>query len=183
MLPLIKIIQQLSEDFRFSHVVNLDGGQELASDGRHWRNAMESEVDYFFGREKGKANPWNVHIVNLKNLSQDHAPMLLCALLEMFAEVLFQRGQDKTFPTVLLLEEAHHYLRLTNERDILALRHAMENGNEHTLRQISGLPRGDAIAFGSAFNLPVRLSIHEAIPGPRSSDASFSTEWKSAVPI
>ncbi|BEM48734.1 ATP-binding protein [Serratia marcescens] len=232
-LPLIKIIQQLSEDFRFSHVVNLDGGQELASGGQHWRNAMESEVDYFFGKEKGKGNSWNVHIVNLKNLSQDHAPMLLCALLEMFAEVLFQRGQDKTFPTVLLLEEAHHYLRdpysevdsqikayerlakegrkfkcslivstqrpselsstvlamcsnwialrLTNERDILALRHAMENGNEHTLRQISGLPRGDAIAFGSAFNLPIRLSIHEAIPGPRSSDASFSTEWKSSV--
>lgn len=232
-LPLVKIIQQLSEDSRFSQVVELDGGQPLAAGGKHWRQAMEHEVDYFFGKEKGNYNDWNVHIVNLKNLSQDHAPMLLCALLEMFAEVLFLRGQDRTYPTVLLLEEAHHYLRdpyseadsqtkayerlakegrkfkcslivstqrpselsstvlamcanwialrLTNERDILALRHAMENGNEHTLRQISGLPRGDAVAFGSAFNLPIRLSIHEAKPGPKSSDASFSGEWNGII--
>ncbi|MGG7669389.1 ATP-binding protein [Yersinia sp. J1] len=229
-LPLVKIIQQLSEDNRFKNIVDIKGGQSLIADGKHWDKAMGDEVDYFFGKEKGIENLWNVHIVNLKNLSQDHAPMILSALLEMFAEVLFKRGQQKSFPTVLLLEEAHHYLRdpfseidaqvkayerlakegrkfkcslivstqrpselsstvlamcanwvalrLTNERDIMALRHAMENGNEHTLRQISGLPRGDAIAFGSAFNLPVRLSIHEAVPGPRSSDASFSGEWR-----
>jgi len=228
-LPLVKIIQQLSEDSRFSEVVNLDGGQPIIHDGSHWRKVMAEEVDYFFGRESGLPNPWNVHIVNLKNLSQDHAPMLLCALLEMFSEVLFKRGQEKSFPTVLLLEEAHHYLRdpysevdtqvkayerlakegrkfkcslivstqrpselsstvlamcsnwfalrLTNEKDILALRHAMENGNEQTLKQVSGLPRGDAIAFGSAFNLPIRLSIHEASPGPKSADADFTSMW------
>nr|WP_250852173.1 ATP-binding protein [Escherichia coli] len=188
------------------------------------------KLTIFFGREKGEENDWNVHIINLKNLSQDHAPMLLSALLEMFAEVLFLRGQDKSFPTVLLLEEAHHYLRdpyseidsqikayerlakegrkfkcslivstqrpselsttvlamcsnwfalrLTNERDLQTLRYAMESGNELMIRQVSGLPRGDAIAFGAAFNIPVRISIHQAIPGPRSSDAVYSEEWK-----
>lgn len=228
-LPLIKIIQQLSEDARFKSVVDMNGGNALANDGRHWEDAMKAEVDYFFGKERGEVNDWNVHIVNLKNLSQDHAPMLLSALLEMFAEVLFARGQTKAFPTVLLLEEAHHYLRdpyseadaqikayerlakegrkfkcslivstqrpselsstvlamcsnwftlrLTNERDLQTLRYAMESGNELMIRQISGLPRGDAIAFGAAFNLPVRLSIHPAVPSPRSSDAVYSDEW------
>ena len=229
-LPLIKIIQQLSEDLRFKNIVDMNGGQALAADGSHWNAAMKDEVDYFFGKEKGAQNDWNVHIVNLKNLSQDHAPMLLSALLEMFAEVLFLRGQDKAFPTLLLLEEAHHYLRdpyseadaqikayerlakegrkfkcslivstqrpselsstvlamcsnwftlrLTNERDLQALRYAMESGSELMIRQVSGLPRGDAIAFGSAFNIPVRISIHQAEPSPRSSDAIFSEEWK-----
>lgn len=229
-LPLVKIIQQLSEDVRFKSVVDLEGGGELADGGIHWGKAMRDEVDYFFGKEKGEGNGWNVHIVNMRNLAQDHAPMLLSALLEMFAEILFIRGQDKSYPTVLLLEEAHHYLRdpyaevdsqikayerlakegrkfkcslivstqrpselsstvlamcsnwfslrLTNERDLQALRYAMESGNEQMLRQISGLPRGDAVAFGSAFNLPVRISIHHANPGPKSSDAIFSEEWK-----
>lgn len=229
-LPLVKIIQQLSEDLRFRSVVDLDGGVKLADGGIHWAKAMRDEVDYFFGKEKGEENGWNVHIVNMKNLAQDHAPMLLSALLEMFAEILFIRGQEKAYPTVLLLEEAHHYLRdpyaevdsqikayerlakegrkfkcslivstqrpselsstvlamcsnwfslrLTNERDLQALRYAMESGNEQILRQISGLPRGDAVAFGSAFNLPVRISIHQAIPGPKSSDAVYSDEWK-----
>ncbi|WNP36140.1 ATP-binding protein [Enterobacter kobei] len=229
-LPLVKIIQQLSEDIRFRSVVDLDGGTELADGGLHWEKAMKDEVDYFFGKEKGEDNSWSVHIVNMKNLAQDHAPMLLSALLEMFAEVLFHRGQQKSYPTALLLEEAHHYLRdpyaevdsqikayerlakegrkfkcslivstqrpselsptvlamcsnwfslrLTNERDLQALRYAMESGNEQILRQISGLPRGDAVAFGSAFNLPVRLSIFQAIPGTKSSDAIYSEEWK-----
>ncbi|HFD7916771.1 TPA: ATP-binding protein [Klebsiella variicola] len=229
-LPLVKIIQQLSEDIRFRTIVNLRGGDALNDDGKHWESAMRTEVDYFFGKEKGVQNDWNVHIVNMKNLAQDHAPMLLSALLEMFAEVLFHRGQDKAYPTVLLLEEAHHYLRdpfsetdtqikayerlakegrkfkcslivstqrpselsstvlamcanwfslrLTNERDLLALRYAMESGNEQIIRQVSGLPRGDAIAFGSAFNLPVRISVHKAEPGPKSSDAIYSEEWE-----
>jgi DNA helicase HerA-like ATPase len=68
-------------------------------------------------------------------------------------------------------------LRLTNERDITALRHAMENGNEHVLNEISGLPRGDAIAFGSAFNIPVRITIDKAEPSPKSSDAEFAIKW------
>ncbi len=229
-LPLIKLIQQLSEDNRLKNIIDLNGGQALIDDGQHWNKAMDDEVDYFFGKKKGIDNSWNVHIVNLKNLSQDHAPMILSALLEMFAEVLFKRGQKNSYPTVLLLEEAHHYLRdpysevdaqvkayerlakegrkfkcslivstqrpselsstvlamcsnwfslrLTNERDLQALRYAMESGSEQILKQVSGLPRGDAIAFGSAFNLPIRLSIHEAIPSPKSSDAIYSEEWK-----
>ena len=164
-----------------------------------------------------------------KGLADDLSPMVLGSLLEMYSEVLFKRGQDGNYPTLLLLEEAHQYLRdpyaedvhqlkayerlakegrkfccsllvstqrpselsstvlamcsnwislrLTNERDLTTLRYAMENGNEHILSEISGLPRGDAVGFGSAFNLPVRFTIDKAVPGPSSSDANFASIW------
>lgn len=227
-LPLVKIIQQLSEDDRFKEVVDLNGGQELTVSDM-WRKEIEQEVDYIFGKKSGELQDWDVHIINLKNIADDHSPMILGSLLEMYSDVLFKRGQDQNYPTMLLLEEAHHYLRdpfaeegtqlkayerlakegrkfncsllvstqrpselsstvlamcsnwislrLTNERDINALRHAIENGNEHTLSEISGLPRGDAIGFGSAFNIPVRFTIDKAEPSPKSSDAAFASIW------
>jgi len=228
-LPLVKIIQQLSDDSRFKNIVDLDGGQPLVSCNTMWQSEVEKEVDYLFGKKEGEEQDWDVHIINLKDLADDHAPMILGSLLEMYSDVLFKRGQGSNFPTMLLLEEAHHYLRdpfaeegtqlkayerlakegrkfncsllvstqrpselsstvlamcsnwislrLTNERDITALRHAMENGNEHVLNEISGLPRGDAIAFGSAFNIPVRITIDKAEPSPKSSDAEFAAKW------
>ncbi len=228
-LPLVKIIQQLVDDPRFNNVVNLSGGQAINNPTLMWDEEIEKEVDYIFGKKSGEQQDWDVHIINLKNIADDHAPMILGSLLEMYSDVLFKRGQDQNYPTMLLLEEAHHYLRdpfseegtqlkayerlakegrkfncsllvstqrpselsstvlamcsnwislrLTNERDINALRHAIENGNEHTLSEISGLPRGDAIGFGSAFNIPIRFSIDEAKPKPRSSDAAFASIW------
>lgn len=227
-LPLVKVIQQLSEDDRFKAIVNLNGGQKIQLD-RMWDSEIEKEVDYLFGGKNGEPQDWDVHIINLKNLADDHAPMILGSLLEMYADVLFKRGQEYNYPTMLLLEEAHHYLRdpfsedstqlkayerlakegrkfncsllvstqrpselsatvlamcsnwislrLTNERDIISLRHAIENGNDHILSEISGLPRGDAIAFGSAFNIPVRFTIDKAAPTPKSSDAKFADVW------
>ena len=228
-LPLVKIIQQLVDDPRFNNVVNLSGGQAINNPATMWDEEIEKEVDYIFGKKSGELQDWDVHIINLKNIADDHAPMILGSLLEMYSDVLFKRGQDKNYPTMLLLEEAHHYLRdpfaeegtqlkayerlakegrkfncsllvstqrpselsstvlamcsnwislrLTNERDINALRHAIENGNEHTLSEISGLPRGDAIGFGSAFSIPIRFSIDEANPKPKSSDAAFASIW------
>ncbi|HHQ4797254.1 anti-phage-associated helicase HerA [Aeromonas veronii] len=228
-LPLVKLIQQLVDDPRFSNVVNLSGGQPIRNHVTMWDEEIENEVDYIFGRKSGEPQDWDVHIINLKNIADDHAPMILGSLLEMYSDILFKRGQENNYPTMLLLEEAHHYLRdpfaeegtqlkayerlakegrkfncsllvstqrpselsstvlamcsnwislrLTNERDINALRHAIENGNEHTLSEISGLPRGDAIGFGSAFNIPIRFSIDEAKPKPKSSDAAFASIW------
>ncbi|WP_163934386.1 anti-phage-associated helicase HerA [Paraferrimonas sp. SM1919] len=228
-LPLVKIIQQLVDDPRFNNIVNLNGGQTINSPLLMWDEEVEKEVDYIFGKKSGESQDWDVHIINLKNIANDHAPMILGSLLEMYSDVLFKRGQEQNYPTMLLLEEAHHYLRdpfseestqlkayerlakegrkfncsllvstqrpselsstvlamcsnwislrLTNERDINALRHAIENGNEHTLSEISGLPRGDAIGFGSAFNIPIRFSIDKANPKPKSSDAAFASIW------
>ncbi|MDF6748752.1 ATP-binding protein, partial [Escherichia coli] len=64
------------------------------------------------------------------------------------------------------------------ERNPQNFRIWMEDGNEMVDWTSSGFSRGDAIAFGAAFNIPVRISIHQAIPGPRSSDAVYSEEWK-----
>lgn len=228
-IPLVKIIQQLADDSRFTNIVNLNGGQSLLNPQNMWETEIEQEVDYLFGKKSGEDQDWDVHIINLKDLADDHAPMILGSLLEMYADVLFKRGQNNNYPTMLLLEEAHHYLRdpfaeegtqlkayerlakegrkfncsllvstqrpselsstvlamcsnwislrLTNERDITSLRHAIENGNEHTLSEISGLPRGDAVAFGSAFNVPIRFTIDKAEPSPKSSDAKFADVW------
>ncbi len=227
-LPLIKLIQQLNEDSRFKEVINTDGGQTI-NQASIWQQPMEDEVDYIFGKNNKSEPDWRVHIINLKGLADDLSPMVLGSLLEMYSEVLFKRGQDGNYPTLLLLEEAHQYLRdpyaedvhqlkayerlakegrkfccsllvstqrpselsstvlamcsnwislrLTNERDLTTLRYAMENGNEHILSEISGLPRGDAVGFGSAFNLPVRFTIDKAVPGPSSSDANFASIW------
>jgi len=227
-LPLVKLIQQLNEDARFNEVINTRGGQVINFDSI-WQKPMEDEVDYIFGKNCHSEQAWRVHIINLKGLADDLAPMVLGSLLEMYSEVLFKRGQDGNYPTLLLLEEAHQYLRdpyaedvhqlkayerlakegrkfccsllvstqrpselsstvlamcsnwislrLTNERDLTTLRYAMENGNEHILSEISGLPRGDAVGFGSAFNLPVRFTIDKAVPGPSSSDANFASIW------
>lgn len=228
-LPLVKIIHQLSNDVRFSNVVDLKGGQLINNPHTMWQDAVDKEVDYIFGKKNGEPQDWDIHIINLKDLADDHAPMVLGSLLEMYADVLFKRGQGNNYPTLLLLEEAHHYLRdpfaedsmqlkayerlakegrkfncsllvstqrpselsttvlamcsnwitlrLTNERDINALRHAIENGSDHIISEISGLPRGDAIGFGSAFNIPIRFTIDEANPKPKSSDAAFATAW------
>ena len=228
-LPLVKLIQQLNEDSRFKEVINIDGGQNI-NQAAIWQQPMNDEVDYIFGKGIREEQDWRVHIINLKGLADDLAPMVLGSLLEMYSEVLFRRGQDGNFPTLLLLEEAHQYLRdpyaedvhqlkayerlakegrkfscslmvstqrpselsstvlamcsnwislrLTNERDLTTLRYAMENGNEHILNEISGLPRGDAVGFGSAFNLPVRFTIEKADPGPSSSDADFAEIWQ-----
>lgn len=228
-LPLVKIIHQLSSDLRFSNVVDLRGGQPINNRYTLWQDEVDKEVDYIFGKKNGETQDWDIHIINLKNLADDHAPMVLGSLLEMYADVLFKRGQHSNYPTLLLLEEAHHYLRdpfaedtqqlkayerlakegrkfncsllvstqrpselsatvlamcsnwitlrLTNERDINALKHAIENGSDHVINEISGLPRGDAIGFGSAFNIPIRFTIDEASPKPKSSDAAFARIW------
>ncbi|MEZ8777436.1 ATP-binding protein [Vibrio splendidus] len=228
-LPLVKIIQQLSDDSRFNNIVNLNGMQKINDPKKMWEDEIDKEVDYLFGKAHNKPQDWDVHIINLKDVADDHAPLILGSLLEMYADVLFKRGQDNNYPTMLLLEEAHHYLRdpfsedntqlkayerlakegrkfncsllvstqrpselsstvlamcsnwislrLTNERDITSLRYAIENGSDHILSEISGLPRGDAIAFGSAFNIPVRFTIDKAEPSPKSSDAKFADVW------
>ncbi|WP_429023051.1 ATP-binding protein [Aeromonas allosaccharophila] len=229
-LPLIKVIHQLCEDSRFNFVINTDGGQHI-DHTQVWDKPLHDEVDYIFGKKSGDDNDWNVHIINLKNLADDLSPIILGALLEMYSEVLFKRGQGNSHPTLLVLEEAHQYirdpynedsnqvkayeriakegrkfgcsllvstqrpselsstvlamcsnwisLRLTNERDLTTLRYAVEHGNEQLINEISGLPRGDAIAFGSAFNLPIRFSIDKAVPGPLSNDADFANIWNS----
>lgn len=115
---LINRCRSLIDDARFRQVVNIQGGQ-----GRSNPLSMVKEVellvaDIFGGKEYADTD-WDVHIIDLSKLTQDLMPFVLGSLLEMYAAELFRRGPGKTHPTMLVLEEAHHYLRqLPSDADV-----------------------------------------------------------------
>ena len=106
--PLVTRIRRYTEDPLFRSVVDVEGGPPTTSGGMSWPSEATHLVDQIFG---SMGDTWKVHILNLRNIAHDLLPMLLGALLELLAFEMFRRGQGKTHPTLLVLEEAHHYLR------------------------------------------------------------------------
>lgn len=114
---MINRIRGLIEDPQFTSIVEIAGGAGLVQP-----LSMDAEcaalVKEIFGAPKFGPNDWSVHIVDLSRLTQDLMPFVLGSLLEMFAAEIFKRGPGNTHPTMLALEEAHHYLRqLPGESD------------------------------------------------------------------
>ncbi|MBN9014983.1 MAG: ATP-binding protein, partial [Rhizobiales bacterium] len=114
---MINRIRGLIEDPQFTSVVEIAGGAGLVRP-----LSMEAEcaalVREVFGPPIFGQNDWSVHVVDLSRLTQDLMPFVLGSLLEMFAAEIFKRGPGNTHPTMLALEEAHHYLRqLPGESD------------------------------------------------------------------
>ncbi|OSQ32237.1 anti-phage-associated helicase HerA [Thalassospira sp. MCCC 1A03138] len=105
--PLVTRINRYIEDEMFCDVVDVQGGVPNG-DRLRWSDESRALITRVFG---GQRENWRVHIVDLKRVSQDLMPFILGALLEMYAYELFQRGQENKIPTLLVLEEAHHYLR------------------------------------------------------------------------
>lgn len=105
--PLITRIHRFAEDPMFQDAVSVEGGPGMGG-GLSWGRESTHLVEQIFG---GQEEAWRVHIVNLRHLSHDLTPFVLGSLLELYAYELFQRGQDNKIPTLLVLEEAHHYLR------------------------------------------------------------------------
>lgn len=112
--PLVSRIHRLVEDERFREVVNVDGGPSTLQGPLSWTNEASALVDRIFGN---RGSPWNVHIINLRLVAQDLMPMVLGSLLELYAGELFRRGQGESPETLLVLEEAHHYLRSVGSGD------------------------------------------------------------------
>lgn len=111
--PLITRIQRFAEDPMFTDVVDVGGGS--AHDGSlSWRAESTRLVERVFG---GPTVDWRVHIINLRRVSHDLTPFVLGSLLELYAYELFRRGQDQAVPTLLVLEEAHHYMRQIGSGD------------------------------------------------------------------
>lgn len=106
--PLVTRIRRYAEDPLFRSVVDVEGGPPKTLEGMSWPGEAAHLVDHIFG---AKGDTWKVHIVNLRNVAHDLLPTLLGALLELLAFEMFRRGQGNTHPTLLVLEEAHHYLR------------------------------------------------------------------------
>ena len=86
-------------------VVNVDGGQPAKDGSLDMQAESEQLVDKIFG---SKDTPWRVHVVNLRQVPQDLMPLVLGSMLELYAQVLFRRGQGNSPATLLVLEEAHH---------------------------------------------------------------------------
>ena len=105
--PLITRIHRFVEDPMFESVIDTGGG-EGSSSPLDWHKEATKLVTKVFGNSKSK---WRVHIVDLRLVSHDLMPFILGALLELYAFELFRRGQENKVPTLLVLEEAHHYLR------------------------------------------------------------------------
>jgi uncharacterized protein len=114
---LINRIRGLIEDPQFASVVDIGGGAGIAAPlDMHAESGRL--VDEIFGTAQFQPNDWSIHIVDLSRLAQDLMPFVLGSLLEMFAAEIFRRGPGQTHPTMLALEEAHHYLRqLPNDGD------------------------------------------------------------------
>jgi uncharacterized protein len=105
--PLITRIHRFVEDPMFQDIVNVSGGSGCGG-ALNWGNESTALIEKIFGGERIK---WRVHIINLRRVSHDLTPFVLGSILELYAYELFRRGQDKKIPTLLVLEEAHHYLR------------------------------------------------------------------------
>lgn len=111
--PLVTRIRRFIDDPMFRAVLDVDGGKPCGK-SLNWGEESSALVNQLFGDEKSK---WKLHILNLKHIAHDLMPVVLGGLLELFAFELFRRGQGKTHPTLLVLEEAHHYLRQITDDD------------------------------------------------------------------
>jgi hypothetical protein len=114
--PLINRINRLIDDPQFSTVVDIEGGPSRSSGSLSWKAEGDALVTEVFGGPT--RDETRLRIIDLSRLSHDLMPFVLGSLLELFASTLFDRGPAGTYPTPLVLEEAHHYLRqLPSEPD------------------------------------------------------------------
>lgn len=223
--PLVNRIHRYCEDPQFTAVVDIEDRSSAHEGELDWRKESSQIVIDIFG---GFDCSWNLHIVNLRYVAHDLLPVILGALLELLAFERFRLGQEASYPTLLVLEEAHHYLRqvtasdedthsapayerlakegrkfdislwvstqrpselsatvlaqcgtwaafrLTAERDLRAVESAGEWFDRQELDRIAGLPRQQAVIFGSSVAIPIRVMAPTADPIPKSRDPDFS---------
>lgn len=112
--PLITRIHRLIDDEMLRAVVDISGGKPANSGNLDMHAEGEGLVEKIFG---GSNTQWRVHVVNLRQVPQDLMPLILGSMLELYSQVLFRRGQGNSHPTLLVLEEAHHYLRPVPDGD------------------------------------------------------------------
>jgi uncharacterized protein len=80
-------------------------------------------------------------------------------------------------PTVLAQCGTWAVFRLSNESDQRAVTAAAESATSGFARQIPGLGRGEAIIFGAAMPVPIRVSVIKSVPPPKSADPPFVAAW------
>ena len=134
--PLVNRIRRYTEDPMFTSVIGVESDCTSQSAKNvselNWQNESSKLVDKIFGTIDSKRK---LHIVNLRNVAHDLLPIILGSLLELLAFERFRRGQDHSFPILLVLEEAHHYLRQwsvdgEDRRDLLAYERLAKEGRK-----------------------------------------------------
>lgn len=105
--PLITRINRFIDDKAFTDVVDVRGGA-LLSEQQSWDLTAKEVVERLFG---GPREDWRIHVINMSRVSHDLMPFVFGSILELYAEQLFLRGPGGSNPTLLVLEEAHHYMR------------------------------------------------------------------------
>jgi hypothetical protein len=233
---LVRRVHSIAEDVALGGVVDMGGSGNIPQDANAdpWLEAQKELLEKIYGLKSDDADPgWKLHLVDLHLVPHDVLPFILGGILSALLDELFRRGPGNTAPLLLILEEAHHYLRrlysdegdaslrellayerlakegrkfgvslwlstqrpselsqtvlaqcgtwfclrLTAQSDLERVRHASEWADQTTIQRIAALPRQEAIAFGSAFSVPVHLRLPDANPRPRSDDPPFQREW------
>ena len=106
--PLVNRIRNYCEDPQFTTVVNVEKQAPNGGKNLDWQSESSCFVNRIFGAPNDR---WQLHIVNLRDVAHDLLPIILSSLLELLAFERFRLGQQGSYPTLLVLEEAHHYLR------------------------------------------------------------------------
>lgn len=109
--PLIRRVQAHCEDPAFRQVINIDGGGAVPGNGDPLAEERTKLVKSLFPLDDSGVP--RVHILDLHLVPHDLLPYILGGLLHALLAELFQRGPGKTKPMLLVLEEAHHYIRRT----------------------------------------------------------------------
>lgn len=132
---LIRRIQTRVEDIAFKNVIDVEGGQEVRTDAP-FRAATTDLLDRIFGLGPSPGS-WQVHIVDLRLVAQDLLPFVLGGMIQSLLDELFRRGPGTIPPRLLVLEEAHHYLRRfsgdpddSGLRDLLAYERLAKEGRK-----------------------------------------------------
>jgi uncharacterized protein len=136
--PMIARIHALTSDSRFQEVINISGGNKFSDSGNlKLSHSSRQLVEEVFGSRIQSNDHWNVHVLDLSAVTSDLMPYVVSPLLEAFADVLFSRGPSSTHPTLLVLEEAHHYLRQPtiedSSRSTLAYERLAKEGRKFNL--------------------------------------------------
>ena len=108
--PLINRIYRYIDDEMFSEVIDVNGSNGQKSK-INWQSESAQLIKKIFGSENRTEDTWKLHIVDLQKVPNDLSPYILGSLLELYLSELFRRGQDAKIPTLLVLEEAHNYIR------------------------------------------------------------------------
>lgn len=115
--PLVNRINSLVFDPRFNDSVNVLG-EDKKSKSSTIDQASSAFIEKIFGKSSRKGTSWKLHVVDLSAIATDLMPFILNSILEAFANEIFSKGPGNRYSTLLVLEEAHHYLRqLPSESD------------------------------------------------------------------